>query len=409
MPKVKKERILRLMAMCCHGYQYKALFRLLGKSFLYYLNGIFPKKHTLWIAGAWLGEKYADNARYLFEYVLKNEASITIFWITKNKAVYDQLCQAKLPVVRANTLQAVWLLLRARVYIFSSLMKDVSWFGARANTLCVQLWHGSPLKKICCDNPVEWKHFNSHAYRRHMKLYPYDRERYDAVITPSRYFQKIFQSAFRLQCQHFPILGYPRVDCLLSNTQPYSSKAPKLLYAPTFRGSEGVMRALSDKAMPQQTQLEDLDKLFYDYHARMEIQYHPVDAASRSVTGFNFIHPIGKCDDLYAYLQDIDVFITDYSGLMFDFLLTKKPVICVISDIDSYVSEDRELYRHPSEVPGLYVCYTWGEVYETLEKIFKYGPDPEKIPTDAQLNEMYAFQDCLASERIVKYVKSKTA
>ncbi|MES2203860.1 MAG: CDP-glycerol glycerophosphotransferase family protein [Pseudomonadota bacterium] len=372
--------------------------------FLYRLNAVFPKKNTLWLASSWYGERYSDNSRYLFEYVLKHELNIRIFWITRNLDLYQQLRYAKTPVVYAKSLRALWLILRAKVYVFSSSLQDVSSFGVSANTFSLQLWHGSPLKKICCDDPIEWKHLNSAAYKHHLSLHPFDAERYNAVIAPSSYFQNIFQSAFRLQSQHFPILGYPRIDRLLLGVRPYSSTAPMLLYAPTFRGSEGVMRALSDKAMPQQAQLETLDKLFYDYHAHMEIQYHPVDAKSRLVAGFNCIHSIEKYDDFYEYLQKIDILITDYSGLMFDFLLTKKPVICVISDIETYVSQDRELYRHPSEVPGLYVCKTWDEVHETLEKIFKEGPSPEKILTDEQLSEIYGFQDCLSSKRIVEYV-----
>ena len=147
-----------------------------------------------------------------------------------------------------RSLQAIWILLRAKVYVFSSGLQDVSRLGASGKTFCLQLRHGSPLKKFCCDDPVEWRHLNSSAYKQHLYLNPFDVERYDAVTAPSHYFQKIYQSAFRLQCQHFPILGYPRIDRLLSKVQAYHSKAPKLLYAPTFRGSEGIIRALSDKA-----------------------------------------------------------------------------------------------------------------------------------------------------------------
>ena len=31
--------------------------------------GIIPKKKNLWLFGAWEGQLYADNAKYMFEYV----------------------------------------------------------------------------------------------------------------------------------------------------------------------------------------------------------------------------------------------------------------------------------------------------------------------------------------------------
>lgn len=382
------------------------MLRAAARFFLYRLNIILPKKKTLWLAGAWYGEKYSDNSRYLFEYVLKHEVGIRIFWVTRNKSLYKRLLHGRVPVVYAKSLRACWYVLRARVYLFSSSLQDVSLFGASSKTFCFQLWHGSPLKKICCDDPVEWVYLNSEKYRQHIQTNPFDLERYDAVAVPSIYFQKILQSAFRLQCQYFPVVGYPRVDYLLAGLRPYHSQTPKLLYAPTFRGCQEGVRALGDKALPQSIHLAKLDRLLHAYHACMEIQYHPVDAVSYPIVNFGCIFPVKKQDDFYAYLQNVDILITDYSGLMFDFLLTKKPVICVISDIDSYMVEDRELYRHPSEVPGLYVCNTWDEVHETLENIFKNGPNPEKFLTDEQRSKIYAFQDLLASQRIVEYLKN---
>lgn len=395
-----KQKILQLKSKIFRRRSVKKKIIRLSLTCLYRLNYVFPKKNNLWLISAWFGERYSDNSQYLFEYVLQNQPGIKIFWITKNSEVYSYLRKQNKPVIYAYSVKAIWFLLRAKVYIFSSNLNDVTWFGAGKNTFCLQLWHGSPLKKIVCDNPIEWQRWQSEDYLRHITLYPYDREHCDAVITPSNYFQEIFRSAFRLQSQHFPIVGFPRVDRLLSGVKPYSTHAPKLLYAPTFRGTRSEVRAVVEYG-----QFFSLNQLFQRYHAHMEIQYHPVDDVTPKVQGFSHISELLPQDDFYTYLQEIDILITDYSGLIFDFLLTGKPVICVASDIDTYVTQDRPLYRHPSEVPGLHVCYTWDEVYELLEKIFQGVPGIKKELTKEQLSDLYAFEDCNASQRITDYIK----
>ena len=46
-----------------------------------------------------------------------------------------------------------------------------------------------------------------------------------------------------------------------------------------------------------------------------------------------------------------DVLITDYSGSMFDFLITKKPVFLFAKDLEDYCKQDRELYFNIDELP----------------------------------------------------------
>ena len=44
----------------------------------------FRKKNT-WVFGCWIGKKYDDNAKFLFEYVNKNHSNIRCVWLTRNK------------------------------------------------------------------------------------------------------------------------------------------------------------------------------------------------------------------------------------------------------------------------------------------------------------------------------------
>ncbi|MCP5462729.1 MAG: CDP-glycerol glycerophosphotransferase family protein [bacterium] len=51
----------------------------------------FPKKKNLWVFGAWFGEKFSDNSKYLFQYIATNHPEIQAVWLTKNKQTFNFL------------------------------------------------------------------------------------------------------------------------------------------------------------------------------------------------------------------------------------------------------------------------------------------------------------------------------
>ena len=379
------------------------------KPALYYLSLITPKDNSLWLLGAWSGQRYADNSRYLYEHLMENEKNIKAYWLTSNYQTYLELLSKKQPAAYFYSFKAVYLLLRAGVVIFSNnLRRDVAFFGVKKTVFCMHLWHGSPLKKIVCDNPADWKVLNSKSAQKRKPYRSRGTEKFNALATPSFYFQKIFQSAFRLQCNHFPVLGNPRVDRLLCDIKPYNQNAPKCLYAPTYRGGEiKTSQALHDSAMPKLKEWEDIDRLLTTHNATMDLQLHPSARLSSDINlkQLHHIDHAPKHNNLSVYLQSIDILITDYSGLIFDFLLTKKPLICMIGDIALYNSKERQLYRDHSEIPGIYICYSWKEVQDCLKKILENGPDISRAISDEAMKEFYEFRDTNASQRITEYIK----
>ena len=56
---------------------------------LYYLMYLVKPQKNLWIFGAWYGEKYFDNPKFLFEYVKLSYPNIKVIWITKDKSICD--------------------------------------------------------------------------------------------------------------------------------------------------------------------------------------------------------------------------------------------------------------------------------------------------------------------------------
>ena len=49
---------------------------------------IFIKRDpNLLVFGAWFGQKYSDNSKYLFEYLVGNHKEYKIVWVTKSDEV----------------------------------------------------------------------------------------------------------------------------------------------------------------------------------------------------------------------------------------------------------------------------------------------------------------------------------
>ena len=84
------------------------------------------------------------------------------------------------------------------------------------------------------------------------------------------------------------------------------------------------------------------------------IRLHPnvvVDSFNENLNYCDNILNASHYSDMQELLAVADVLITDYSGSMFDFLITKKPVFLFAKDLEDYCKQDRELYFNIDELP----------------------------------------------------------
>ena len=76
-----------------------------------------------------------------------------------------------------------------------------------------------------------------------------------------------------------------------------------------------------------------------------------------------------KKDDIYEFLTFVDILITDYSSVYFDFCLLNRPIIFSPFDQESYLSNDRELYYNYNDVTPGPKCHNWQEVISEIDLI----------------------------------------
>lgn len=170
---------------------------------------IVPKNKNIWIFGAWFGDKYADNSKYLFEYMRKNHPEIRIVWLTRNNEIINDLKSKNLEVYLIYSIKSIILGLRARYSIVvQSNLVDLIPFMNNSKTKIIQLWHGIPLKKIGYDDKFTEK------YRKNSRLkqiiFPFLNEDYNLIIASSLEDKNNFVSSFKNT--KVSITGYPRND-----------------------------------------------------------------------------------------------------------------------------------------------------------------------------------------------------
>jgi CDP-glycerol glycerophosphotransferase (TagB/SpsB family) len=116
---------------------------------------MIPKNKNIWIFGAWFGDKYADNSKFLFEYVNEYHPSIRAVWLTNSEDIVDQLKEKDYEVYKKYSFKSILLGVRAQYSIFvHSNFVDCMPFLNNKQTKLIQLWHGSPIKKIGYDTEI---------------------------------------------------------------------------------------------------------------------------------------------------------------------------------------------------------------------------------------------------------------
>lgn len=82
-------------------------------------------------------------------------------------------------------------------------------------------------------------------------------------------------------------------------------------------------------------------------------------------------------DELYNFVGQVDMLMTDYSSIYFDFIATKKPVVLLPFDYDFYIKYARGHYFNYFENMEGAKAKNWKEFYRILEEK-SYSPVSEE-------------------------------
>ena len=87
------------------------------------------RDRNLWVFGCWMGKKYDDNAKFLFEYVNKNHSNVRCVWLTRNKNVVALVRQLGYEAYLSSSLKGVMVSLR---WVWMILVRFLWWVAQKS-------------------------------------------------------------------------------------------------------------------------------------------------------------------------------------------------------------------------------------------------------------------------------------
>lgn len=262
----------------------------------------------------------------------------------------------------------------------------------RNGTFVIQLWHGcGAFKKFGYDTAGDIpKYYKGNVYKN-----------YDIVTVSSSECIKSFASAMKLDESVFKPIGVSRTDVyfdedfcfeskeLFYNENPNAKGKKIVLWAPTFRGNPANPYLVGDQAvMNLATKLFDSDDwyLVTKSHPHMK---KPVIAETESNVPTERIF---ACADLL---------ITDYSSVIYEYALFKKPILIFAPDLEDYKSQ-RGFYLDIEDLPAKIVKDSEELNLKAVEDAIAQFDEKE---TNIFLDKYMTACDGNATDRIIDLVK----
>ncbi|CAN7247028.1 CDP-glycerol glycerophosphotransferase family protein [Rhizobacter sp. LjRoot28] len=325
------------------------------------VSRLHPKERIVVFVG---GTYFGDNIKYAWLAACKSDDALGAeLWFLPSNA--DQEAQVRsmggrcLPHTHAEwTPDHLHTALAAAVVVISDHLLGANPYAAAllAGARQVQMWHGVSIKEIGYRNLPPLKHMSPRIAR---------------VLRTCGHFARFVGTAARHEPEWrrwfsfdgYAPVGYARNDVLtrepaghdlLNVDEEAWQRAGEVqarggrifLYAPTFRDANRAQWIL-------QVGIERVAKAIADAGDLLIVNMHPVEQPSvpeiaKSLPSVCFVAPR---TDVYPLLTRTSVLITDYSSIMFDFLLLDRPVLLFRPDHHDYVTRSRKLFDAKLSVP----------------------------------------------------------
>ena len=316
------------------------------------LGIIYGRDRNVILFGSWMGNRFSDNSRYLFQYLHFNKRELglkDVIWATRDIHIYNILRKEGYHTCLIGTSDSKLLHLKAGTQILCNMaferpdfQTDIDTkysFGAKK----IQLWHGVGMKSVGFSSN-EYKQISSHKNVIKKILHSSFFDIFNSlgawgnatVLATSEMNATIMCKVLGCSKKKIVITGYPRnCECLrLSKREQNVIDSMKsyrgvILYLPTFRSSHSSYKSpITDTKMINF--IEGNNILWLE-------KPHLAD--------LNFLKPNGTSKNVHTLESDFDtnvlysfatIVISDYSSVVFDAIYRKIPVIMYTPDLDEF-------------------------------------------------------------------------
>ncbi|EIS6533185.1 glycosyltransferase [Staphylococcus pseudintermedius] len=225
-----------------------------------------------------------------------------------------------------------------------------AYFTKKPQQIYINTWHGTPLKHMGFDVKNNLK-----GSQNTMKNFLAS----DYMISPNAHTTNIFKHAFKLDGLYsgeILEMGYPRIDLTINTTAKEArkylaehlnlKKKPIILYCPTWRGEN-----VNDPENSLLNVFEEIKLLNQKLPYQVLVKVHPFVYSKAKEMPELKPYLVPDFLDTNQLMPAVDLMITDYSSIFFDFLVTDKPIVFYVPDLDKYQNE-RGVYINLCALPG---------------------------------------------------------
>ncbi len=310
---------------------------------------------------------FSDNPKAIYQELAARDAGYECVWSLVNTKT-DVGAAGK--AVRYESLR-YWYHLATAKYVVSNFNQFR--LRKRAGQVVVNSMHGVPLKHMGLS--VAKKPETVQKMKRTFASWDY-------FVTPCDYMSDIVAGPHYGFTGEFIRAGYPRNDVVIAGGKdeqmrqevraalgvPQGKKV--ILWAPTWRTKKRFDLKLDLDAM--RDALGDEYVLVLRAHY-LESAYVPKNVYNDFVLNGHEYENVGEM--MFA----ADALITDYSSIMFDYSLLKRPMVFFTWDYDCYMNKTRGMYFDLRGEFGNLVATTTAEVIEKFQDLDALKPDLERF------------------------------
>lgn len=384
------------------------------------IQSIFWKKdQSVVLFGAWFGERFADNSRFLYQYLHDNMDELNlshVVWVTARESIVNELRSLGYEAYMIDSKESRYWHKRAKYHIICNSGYTKVLYDLKGNkhiirgdilgelsyrAIRINLWHGTGgLKAVG---------MNSNAYKHNRDLHPLIYRVKDFLVFHSRFFQLFFSQAAAwgrcYQLSTAPIQtktlyssdGRQPSMCI-ETSYPRNCPCPKLLHREeevidAIRKHSSVILYLPTFRTNSKFQYVDLGVELKDVLKKNDILWiekaHSAEMVNRTVSSNDDNRITLEPDfDINVLIPHITILLTDYSSVRMDAMFHNKATMFYVPDFDDYCNGDNGFLADPNEVMCGPKLYTVDELRRAIETYYS-KPEASKTHNYPEIRDRY--------------------
>lgn len=352
---------------------------------------LIPVKKNRVVVKSADANRYECNPKHVTEYLVKNYPDkFEIIWRFNNPEKYKYLEEKGIKVCHKNSLKAWYYMFSAKFLIDNHNILEA--FPKKKNQIIINTWHGGGTYKTLLH---EAKNESETEF-----------EKVDKFISSSALESKTrINDRFNVAYEHIFEIGTPRNDVLFGDYSEIAMRVKQelnipqdkkiIIYAPTYRDFHTNDNIIIDvKGI-----IDACKKRFGGEYVFLSRSHHFSHDTYNATDSESEIINVNDYDDMQDLICACDIFITDYSSIMWDVSFTDKPCFIFAYDLEEYYK--LWTFFTPIEEWPFPVSHT---IDELKNDILNFDRDDYLARVDQHHKDVGSFENGTACKAVAEYM-----